>query len=309
MKKTVVITGAAGFIGYNLAKKLLEEDKYNILLVEDVETLKDKWHNVKNLYPKISWMDYRSFLFSGIEKVNPVIVHLGANSSTTERDVGKIIEQNVTFTQNLITKMGRDCKIIFASSASVYGNMQLACGSEMAQPLCPYAYTKYLCDKFIANLFETRKLDYNIASLRFFNVYGRNGEEHKGGQASVFHKFTKELITQGEVCLFKSPGWKRISRDFVCVKDVCSVIEFFIEKNDSINGIYDVGTGKDRTYEEVTSVCYKSLTGFAASPKRRYMEIPESLMNSYQYYTKANLTALKQAGYNKKFKTIEEGWS
>ena len=315
--KNVIITGAAGFIGSNLAQKLLADKNYNVFLVEDLENLSDKFENMKTLYTTSGWSSHSKlrsqielFLNSTegkTEDLQTTIVHLGANSSTTEKDVGKILTQNTEFSIELMNALAHHkdrIKIIFASSASVYGNTQKKFGSTMAEPLCPYAYSKYLVDKYLTNISGCE----NVVSLRFFNVYGQFGEGHKGGQASVFHHFTKQLKTEGLVRLFEAPKKETISRDFVHVDDVCRVIKFFLD-NENKHGIYDVGTGVSRTFEDVADVCSYKCSGGEVPATKTYIKIPDEIKDAYQFYTKADLTRLREAGYEAPFLSIEQGWN
>ncbi len=299
--KNIVITGAAGYIGSNLSRLLLANPDYNVFLVERLETLTDKFDNIKTLYTKNSWVGHEQ-LNALLERLTykadekPTIIHLGANSSTLENDVAKILEENTNFTKLLIKEWATKCNIIIASSASVYGNRQRVSGSTLVEPLSPYAYSKYLVDLWL------KDRPYGVVSLRFFNVYGLSGEEHKKGQQSPFFTFKEQFQKTGEAIVYELD--EKIERDFVHVSDVCRVIQFFID-NPTKYGIYDVGTGQPKSFEQVARVVSRRLNP-GTRPTIKYEPMPWKMAVRYQIYTRADLTALRAAGYDKAFYSIED---
>lgn len=261
----ILITGHKGFIGSNLALYLQAQG-------HEVEG----WEYVPNTIPDPSGYDW--------------VVHLGANSSTTETDVDLIMEQNFEFSVRLAQAcdmMGTNLQ--YASSASVYGPTNHFTENGPLQPQSPYAWTKYLFDRFVNQLKDEFQI--NIQGFRYFNVYGQN-ELHKGDQASPYTKFTKQAKENGIIKLFENS--ENYLRDFVCVEDICRVHAKMFDVKES--GIWNVGTGRAVSFETVGRTISKKY-----SANIEYMPIPENLKDQYQKYTCANLDKLKN--------TIEMQWT
>lgn len=324
MNKTdkIVITGAAGFIGSNFAKYLNQQGYCNLVLIDDL-TDGHKFKNIKD----VKFSEYldktqlSDFLLDNskdaIEEaeefgltVEPIacIIHMGACSSTTEWNGRKMMIDNYETTRTLVQFCQvNEINLIYASSASVYGNKQ----DGQIDPLNVYAFSKHATDMYVTNLFkewakEAQETNTNIneimtplAGLRFFNVYGPN-EDHKADQASPIHKFFQKMDSHD---LNDSDSWINIfdidsQRDFIYVEDVCKVMLYLMEN--PYSGIFDVGTGEPRSFEDVAQLI---------ADKKPYGKIsfPEHLKNHYQYYTKANLEPLRAIGYTENFLSLEEG--
>jgi ADP-L-glycero-D-manno-heptose 6-epimerase len=251
----ILVTGHKGFIGSNLASYL----KYKGHEVEG-------WDWQENKYPDASKYDR--------------VIHLGALTSTTETDVEKVMKQNYEFTMKLIEicdMMGTSLQ--FASSASVYGpGLDGYREDSKCLPQSPYAWSKYLIDRWIAEYENEFKI--NIQGFRYFNVYG-NGEEHKGDQASPVTKFTKQAKETGEILLFENS--ENYLRDFISVQDVCLVHEKMLEKD--VNGVFNLGTGVPRSFKSIAEVIAKKYNA-----KIVEIPMPEAVRNQYQTYTCADMT-------------------
>lgn len=252
----ILVTGHRGFIGSNLALYLQNKG-------HEVEG----WEYVPNTIPDPSSYDW--------------VIHLGANSSTTETDVDCIMEQNLEHSLRLLQTcdmMGVNFQ--YASSASVYGPTNHFTENGPLQPQSPYAWTKYLFDRFV-----TQNLDHFqviVQGFRYFNVYGP-GEEHKGDQASPYTKFTRQAKENRVIKLFENSDQYR--RDFVCVEDVCKVHDLMLGIDSS--GIYNVGTGTATSFDTVGRTIAKKYNADI-----EYISIPENLKNQYQEYTCANIKKL-----------------
>jgi len=254
----IILTGADGFIGKNFLKQIDEP----VVKVE-----KD---------------DAFTFLrtFKDWDKVS-LILHQGAMSSTTENNILRLHSNNVVFTLMLFDKaISHQIPVKFASSASVYGNT-----NGEINPLNYYAITKLQIDYYIKDHMSKFK---SIQSFRYFNVYGE-GEEHKGDQASPISKFTKQVRETGKLKLFE--GSDKFLRDFVCVDDIVDVVL----NNNAPSGIYDLGTGKPISFQEVADLVIKKEGGDI-----EYIPFPDHLKDKYQTYTCADNK------FDYEFKTVEQ---
>jgi ADP-L-glycero-D-manno-heptose 6-epimerase len=309
----IIITGAAGFIGSAIAWKLNESGREDLILVDKLRT-EEKWKNIaKRDY--IDWVD-RDELFEylsneDIAKKVEAVIHMGACSATTEKDMDFLMKNNYEYSKKLwefCTKY--NIKYIYASSAATYGMGEQGYNDEIdleghknLRPLNKYGYSKKIFDVWALKQKNTPK---NWAGFKFFNVYGPN-EYHKGRMASmVFHSYN-QAKENGYVKLFKSHNEKfedgKQLRDFVYIKDVVSVIEYFLN-NDIENGVYNLGTGKERSFYDLA---YNTLVSAKENPKIEFVDMPMDLRGRYQYYTKAEMNKLRKVGYTKEFYTLEEG--
>lgn len=256
----IILTGSRGFIGKNFLNKINEP-------IVEVEK-EDAYKFISN--------------FKDWSEVS-LILHQGAISSTTEKNIQTLHHHNVAFTLYLFEKaIQYGIPVKYASSASVYGNTQ-----GQINPLNYYAITKLQIDYFVQDNLDKFKL---IQGFRYFNVYG-NGEGHKEDQASPVSKFTKQIRETGKLKLFK--GSDKFLRDFVCVDDVVDVVL----NNNFRSGIYDLGTGSPVSFEEVAELIAEKEKG-----EIEYIDFPEHLNGKYQDYTCADM---KWIG-NYKFKTVQE---
>ncbi len=243
----------------------------------------------------VKGFDWEENTFPNLEKYDWVI-HCGAISDTTERNVEKIFKQNYNFTFKLIKECNKNnTNIQLSSTSAVYGPNKLFNEKDPVYPQTPYAWSKYLIDKHLVDrlLNETNIL---IQSFRYFNVYGP-GEDHKEDQQSMVSKFQQQARLEGEIKLFKNSI--KYKRDLVCVHDVCKVHYEMIKKD--VSGIFNLGTGKTNNIEEIAKLIAKH-TG----SKIRYIDMPKNLKGQYQEYTCADNLKLNKYISIKDWITVEE---
>ena len=245
----ILVTGHKGFIGKRMYESLLEQN-------HEVDG-----YEYGDVYPKIRNYNW--------------IIHIGAISSTVERDVDKVMRQNYDFT----TTMYREARHFgvnfqFSSSASVYGLVSTFSEDAPVDPRTPYAWSKYLVERYLTNLRPSNSV---AQCFRYFNVYGPEGEEHKGDQASPFYKFKTQAELTGSVKVFE--GSDKYLRDFIQVDDVVQLQQKFFDV--SANGVYNIGSGKAISFLDVAK---KYSSNIVEVP------MPEVLQSSYQQYTCANMS-------------------
>lgn len=306
----IVVTGGAGFIGSAIVWRLNQMGEEKIVIVDSLGT-GEKWKNLVGLkYSDI--FDKKDFLHRIMEENVPfnveAIIHMGACSSTTEKDAGYLLENNYRYTTELVRYcLPRKARFIYASSAATYGDGSQGYDDnenelQKLRPLNMYGYSKHMFDIWAKRM---KVLD-KIAGMKFFNVYGPN-EYHKADMRSVIHKAYGQILETGKVKLFKSYNDKykdgEQMRDFVYVKDVVDMTLFFLENREK-NGIYNVGSGKARTWNDLVKAIFSALN---MKPEIEYVEMPEVLRNKYQYFTEASLDKIKQTGYNKPVTSLEDG--
>lgn len=306
----VIVTGAAGFIGSCLVSALNRAGILDIVVCDDFE----KKEKERNLIGKLFYQQVdRDELPKWIEEhgnIVDMVIHIGARTDTTEFNRDIFNKLNLHYTQqlwNLCAKL--NIPFIYASSAATYGLGEFGYNDEdvsiidKLKPLNPYGDSKNDFDKWA--LRQHVKPPYWVG-LKFFNVYGPN-EYHKGRMASViFHAFN-QIENEGKVKLFRShnPNYKDGGqlRDFIYVKDVCSVI-LFLYKHRVENGIYNLGTGKARTFEDLAKNTFKAI---GVDEDIEFIDTPADIRDKYQYFTEAKMHKLRSAGYSKHFHTLEEG--
>ena len=316
----IVVTGATGFIGSNLLYGL-ERAGYTDIVAVDTFGCGEKWKNVaKRTMPVyISPEELMPYLHDNKYSIGD-IVHLGAISSTTEKDVDAIIAANYSLT----TELFRFClengiSLIYASSAATYGNGENGFSDNedlsylsSLRPQNAYGWSKNLVDMYVAqNGGFNKKKSPSIVALKFFNVYGPN-EYHKGSQKSVINTFYNQLITTGSMKLFRSNNPEiadgEQKRDFVSVDDCVNVILWFLsyykQTRKGISGIYNVGTGVPATFNQVASFVAKAA---GKECKIEYVDMPENVSAHYQNYTCADITKLRNSGYTFEMTSIEQG--
>lgn len=311
----IIITGGAGFIGSNIVKALQDEG-YQDLVVVDWLGCEDKWKNIakRELYAVIAPEDMKPFLAEHRDEIQ-AIIHMGAISETTEKDVDLINRSNNLLSWDLWCYC-RDFKkqFIFASSAATYGDGSLGFDDcdEMdflnsLRPLNPYGWSKAFFDRKVKReVLENRATPPQYAGLKFFNVYGPN-EYHKGGQKSVVAHIYPVVARDEQVQLFKSyrddyADGQQL-RDFVWVGDCVNVIMWLL-KNPQISGLFNVGTGEARSFYDLAKATFDAL---GKEPQIGYKDMPEGLKDKYQYYTKANMAKLQAAGYPHPMTSLEDG--
>ena len=305
----IIITGAAGFIGSALVWRLNQLGKNNIIIVDELGK-DEKWKNLVGL-------DYEDFINKDlfIEKLESslnfkvdAIIHMGANSSTTEKDADHLLNNNFEYTKKLAAySIDNNIRFIYASSAATYGDGNLGFDDEdnmslKLRPLNMYGYSK--------NLFDIWALKKNIlgkiVGIKYFNVFGPN-EYHKGDMRSVVHKAFEQISDTGKVKLFKSrnKSYKdgEQKRDFIYIKDAVDMTLFFMDHKNK-NGLYNVGSGKARTWNDLVTALFNAL---GKPVNIEYIDLPKHLAYKYQYFTEATLDKIKKAGYTQTISSLEEG--
>ena len=306
----IVVTGGAGFIGGAIVWRLNQLGKEKILIVDELGT-DEKW---KNLVP-LKFEEFfhkEDFISMILGRDIPFeissIIHMGANSSTTEKDADHLFSNNYLYTKELATFcLEKNIRFIYASSAATYGDGSLGFDDDETKlgtlrPLNMYGYSKQLFDLWAKrnNAFE------KIVGLKYFNVYGPN-EYHKGDMRSVVHKAFEQIRDTGKVRLFKSLNTKYKDgeqlRDFIYIKDAVDMTLFFLDKP-NINGLFNLGTGKSRTWNDLVFSIFKAIN---KPTNIEYVDLPEYLREKYQYFTEAKMDKIKKAGYNSSILSLEDG--
>ncbi len=309
----VLITGGAGFIG-SVAAARLEDAGYDIAVCDWLGD-GDKWHNVakRDLVDVVPPDLLTDFLESNADAVSAV-VHMGAISSTTETDVDLIVETNFRLSMWLWTWCAEsETPLIYASSAATYGDGAQGFdddGSREAlaklRPLNAYGWSKNLFDRRVAMLAAEGVAPPHWAGLKFFNVYGPN-EYHKGTMQSVVSHIYPRAVAGEPAKLFKShhPDYEDGGqlRDFVWVGDCAEMILWLIE-TPSANGLYNCGTGQARSFRDLAESVYRAL---GKEPDIEYVPTPENIRDKYQYFTEARVDRIKQAGFDHKPTSLEDG--
>ncbi|MGN0351044.1 MAG: ADP-glyceromanno-heptose 6-epimerase [Roseburia sp.] len=304
----IIVTGGAGFIGSCIVRTLNDHGIEDIIIVDDIGST-DKWLNIRNK-KYIKYVHKSEFLkeLPSYENVT-AIIHMGAQSSTTEKDFDYLWKNNFEYTKALWNYCAEtQIQFIYASSAATYGDGKEGFDDRMdidrLLPLNGYGYSKQLFDLWVKH--QATSFPKQHVGLKFFNVYGPN-EYFKGSMASmIFHGY-KQIQETGKVRLFKScnPDYEDGGqlRDFVYVKDICSVI-YWILQNEQVNGLFNVGTGRAQSFRELAEATFHAL---GMEPKIEYIDMPEHLKKKYQYYTKAEMGQLRELGYTKDFNDLETG--
>jgi ADP-L-glycero-D-manno-heptose 6-epimerase len=303
----IIVTGGAGFIGSNIVKGLNQRGIRDILVVDDL-TDGTKFFNLSDLQI-LDYMDKDTFL----EKIKnndsfgddiQAIFHEGACSTTTEWNGKFMMENNYEYSKTLLHYcLDRGVSFLYASSAATYGDGKVFKEErQYEKPLNVYGYSKFLFDQYVRQHLPTAKSQ--IVGFRYFNVYGPN-EQHKGSMASVAFHHHQQLPKTGVVKLFEGCdgyGNGEQRRDFVYVGDVVNVNLWFMDRPQK-SGIFNVGTGASQTFNDVAN----AVIAWHGKGKVEYISFPEHLKGRYQSFTQADLTMLREAGYDQPFKTVEEG--
>jgi ADP-L-glycero-D-manno-heptose 6-epimerase len=310
----IVVTGGAGFIGSNLVAELAARG-FGDVAVCDWLGKTDKWRNLAKheiaefVFPE----DLLTFLDVGAGEVE-AIVHMGAVTSTTERDVDLLIETNF----DLSLALWKWCteqrvRFIYASSAATYGDGSQGFDGDSAEalarlaPLNAYAWSKHLFDRRVARIVEgggPRPPQW--AGLKFFNVYGPN-EYHKGPMRSVAAQIYADAAASIPAVLFKShhpdyPDGGQM-RDFVWVGDCVDVVLWLLGERE-VSGLFNLGSGTARSFKDLAAAVFRAL---GKEPEIRYVDTPEGIRDKYQYFTEADMTRLRAAGYTRPFTSLEDG--
>ena len=305
----IIVTGAAGFIGSCMVGYLNRKGYHNIIIVDDFRD-DEKRFNYED--KKICARVDRDELFDWLSHYKiriDFVFHLGARTDTTEFDYSVHQKLNVEYSQKIWQYCTeRKIPLVYASSAATYGNGEHGYKDDhnildQLQPLNPYGVSKNEFDKWALKQANHPPF---WAGLKFFNVYGPN-EYHKGRMASVIFHSYNQIRSSGQVKLFKShrPDYKdgEQLRDFVYVKDVVDIC-FWMMQEQPESGLYNLGTGKARTFNDLVRAIFKSLD---IKPVIEYVDTPEDIRDKYQYFTEADMNKLRKAGYKYDFYSLEEG--
>lgn len=305
---SIVVTGGAGFIGSCIVRRLNEAGRTDIIIADNIAST-DKWMNLRNK-KYAAYIHKSRFLeaLSGMDDVEAVI-HMGAQSSTTETDFDYLWDNNFAYTKALWDYCCRkQIQFLYASSAATYGDGSAGfddrCDIDCLIPLNAYGYSKQAFDLWVKH--QAREFPKQYAGFKFFNVYGPNEYWKQDMASMVFHGY-RQICADGEVRLFRSyrPEYADGGqlRDFVYVKDVCDVILWFLEHPDQ-SGLFNVGTGRAASFAQLARAVFHAL---GRKPQIRYVEMPEGLKERYQYRTQADIRKLRDVGYQETFMDVEEG--
>lgn len=303
---TIIVTGGAGFIGSNLVKALNDRGHTDIIVVDDLQD-GTKFRNIADC-EIADYLDKDEFIARVREdrdlpaKISGIL-HEGACSSTTEWDGRFMMDNNYEYSKTLLHFcLERGIPFLYASSASVYGSgPHFKEERQHEQPLNVYGYSKFLFDQYVRRLPSTPG---QVVGFRYFNVYGPR-EQHKGGMASVAYHLNTQIKAGQNPKLFQGcdgygDGEQR--RDFIYVADVAAINLWFLDHPEK-SGIFNVGTGSSQTFKDVAT----AVIGYHNRGKIEYIPFPEHLKGRYQSFTEADVSALRAAGYDRSFMTVEEG--
>lgn len=305
----IVVTGAAGFIGSCLVSKLNYQGYKDLILVDDFSQIQKKEnYQSKSFHQLIERTEFLSWFENNATQVN-FVFHIGARTDTTEFNVELFNQLNLHYTQSIWQTCSKhQIPLVYASSAATYGLGEFGYDDNeqnipLLKPLNPYGDSKNDFDKWALLQKQTPP---KWVGFKFFNVYGPN-EFHKGRMASViFHSFN-QINEKGQVKLFRShnPNYTDGGqlRDFVYVKDVVNVLYFAFTQSLK-SGIYNLGSGKARTFLDLAKATFKAL---GKEANIEFIDTPIDIRDKYQYFTEANMSKLKAQGYQQEFSSLEDG--
>ena len=310
----IVVTGGAGFIGSNVVLELARAGRR--VVVCDVFRRGEKWRNLAaaRLHDIIRPETLLDWLAHHRDKV-AVIVHMGAISSTTETDIDKFVATNIRLTLDLWQWCAASAvRFIYASSAATYGDGSAGFGDEQSpealaalHPLNPYGWSKHVVDqRVIDDVVRGGRTPPQWAGLKFFNVYGPN-ESHKGVMQSLVSKIHPAVRAGEPVTLFKShnpryPDGGQL-RDFIYVKDCVAVVSWLL-RDPGTSGLFNVGTGTARSFLDLVHAVGGAVR---CAPNIRFIDTPADLRPQYQYFTRADITKLRHAGFDAPLYSLEDG--
>ena len=310
-----LITGGAGFIGSNLAAALESRDSGELVICDSLGA-GGKWHNIakREIAAFVQPDKLFDFLDAHAHEIDTVF-HMGAVSATTETDADRLIRSNFTTSLDLWHWCAaHGARLIYASSAATYGDGGQGFDDEFStaalarlRPMNAYGWSKHLFDRRIARILESDgPRPRQWVGLKFFNVYGPN-EYHKGAQRSVAAQIYPAAKAGAAAKLFKShnpdyPDGGQM-RDFIWVDD-CTDVMLWLSEQSEVNGLFNLGTGKARTFADLAAAVFAAL---GKEPNITYVDTPEEIRENYQYLTEAKMDGLRRAGYTSPFTSLEEG--
>ena len=310
----IVVTGGAGFIGSHIVHDLAKTGLR--VVISDLLRAGDKWRNIAaaQLHDIVRPDMLSEWLGRHSDKI-AAIVHMAAISSTTETDVDRFVENNVRLTIDLWEWCAANATpFIYASSAATYGDGSAGFSDDQSpaalaalRPLNAYGWSKHVVDRRVVDdVVHGRRTPPQWAGLKFFNVYGAN-ETHKGVMQSVVSKVYPTVKAGETVDLFKShdPRYRDGGqlRDFVYVKDCIAAVRWLLQ-NATVGDLFNVGSGAARSFLDLVNA-----VGIAVGrePNIRFIDTPAQLRDKYQYYTQAEMTKLRAAGFDHSFHSLEDG--
>jgi ADP-L-glycero-D-manno-heptose 6-epimerase len=306
----IIVTGGAGFIGSALIWKLNQMGIEDIIIVDRFGE-DEKWKNLTalkftDIFDSEAFLEYLTHDFLQKAEVK-TIFHMGAISTTTEKNFDNLLRNNYELSKLLCNQsLQHDIRFVYASSAATYGLGENGYEDDenkidTLRPLNGYGYSKQLFDQWA----HRHKIMDKIVGLKYFNVFGPN-EYHKGDMRSVIHKSYEQIKSTGKARLFKSTvdgladGEQK--RDFIYINDAVDMTLNFME-NKIVNGLYNVGTGNATSFNSFVNAIFKALE---LEPKIEYFDMPNELVDKYQNFTQADMTKLKDTGYELKTTPIDE---
>ena len=303
----IIVTGGAGFIGSNIVKALNLRGRTDIIVVDDL-TDGTKFRNIVDC-DIADYIDQHDFL----ERVKAndnfgtdieAVFHEGACSSTTEWDGRYVMHNNYDYSKSLLHYcIDQGASYLYASSASVYGGGNIFIEDrDNEAPLNMYGYSKFQFDQYVRQHIETAGIQ--IAGFRYFNVYGPR-EQHKGSMSSVAFHLNNQIKAGENPKLFEGTDGHYDGgqlRDFIYISDVVDVNLWFMD-NPNASGIFNVGTGSAQSFNDVAN----SVIAHHGKGHIEYIPFPDHLKGCYQSFTQADISKLREAGYDKDFKTVEQG--
>ena len=305
----IIVTGGAGFIGSAFVWKLNSEGVHDIVIVDELGQ-SDKWKNLVNRrYVEYIHKDVflRMIRTEQVPFKPRTIVHMGACSSTTERNADYLIDNNYHYTCRLAEwAIPNNIRFIYAGSAATYGDGSQGFSDEDSvtsslRPINMYGYSKQLFDLWV----RRNKVENKLVGLKFFNVFGHN-EYHKEDMTSVVFKAFRQVRETDKVRLFKSCRAEYADgeqmRDFVYIKD-CVEIMWWLMEHPEVNGIFNLGTGRARTWNDLVNAVFSAM---GKNPRIEYFDMPPEVRDQYQYFTEAKMDKLRATGCPVSFRPLEE---